>query len=238
MRKPIILLFSLIALLAFALPAFAGIFGPVLPQAGGQIQNPFAAFVSSDQSASQPSPSIPPANAIFLIGQKTYYVAGQARQMDVAPFTENGRAYVPMRYLGYALGADENGVGWDEASQTATLTVGSITEKFTIGSKTYTVNGQAQTMDVAPVTRNGRIFFPARYVAEALGYTVDWKPDQQAVVVYKGAEPSVPAQTAQPTTGTGGGKVNNDGSVTGPSIAINGGGGPSDGPPILPSKQL
>jgi hypothetical protein len=29
-------------------------------------------------------------------------------------------------------------------------------------------------MDVAPVIKEGRTYLPARYVAEALGYRVDW----------------------------------------------------------------
>lgn len=45
---------------------------------------------------------------------------------------------------------------------------------MTVGSTSYTVNGVAKTMDVAPIIRNNRTMLPARYVAEALGATVTW----------------------------------------------------------------
>ncbi len=40
---------------------------------------------------------------------------------------------------------------------------------FRVGSNTYSVNGQAQTMDATPYIENGRTMLPIRYAAEALG---------------------------------------------------------------------
>ena len=40
---------------------------------------------------------------------------------------------------------------------------------FTVGSKTFTINGQAQSMDAAPYIKNGRTYLPMRYIAQALG---------------------------------------------------------------------
>lgn len=46
------------------------------------------------------------------------------------------------------------------------------------------VNGKYLTnMDVAPVGINGRVFVPARFVAEALGATVDWDQQNQTVII-------------------------------------------------------
>ena len=52
-----------------------------------------------------------------------------------------------------------------------------------IGSTTLTVNGQTQTMDQAPVIRDGRTYLPARYVAEAFGDNVSWDAASQTVTV-------------------------------------------------------
>ncbi|MGB9781869.1 MAG: copper amine oxidase N-terminal domain-containing protein [Moorellaceae bacterium] len=93
-------------------------------------------------------------------------------KMDVKTFTENGRAYVPVRYLAYALGVAEKDVTWDEASQTVTLCMEGTTVKLQVGNKTIYVNGQAKQMDVAPLLRDGRVFLPVRFVAEAFGYEV------------------------------------------------------------------
>ena len=46
--------------------------------------------------------------------------------------------------------------------------------KLTIGSTTAYVNGQAKTLDVAPVIENSRTLMPLRFIAEAMGATVEW----------------------------------------------------------------
>ncbi|MBE3573611.1 MAG: hypothetical protein IMW95_11815 [Moorella humiferrea] len=38
-------------------------------------------------------------------------------------------------------------------------------------------------LEGAPLNREGRLFLPARYVAEALGYRVTWYPTRQQVLV-------------------------------------------------------
>jgi len=67
------------------------------------------------------------------------------------------------------------------------------TSVFTIGSTTYTVIEQNEsvekTMDVAPYIKDGRTFLPLRYVANALGVNDDniiWDPVTKAVTVFKG----------------------------------------------------
>ncbi|KZE70216.1 copper amine oxidase [Paenibacillus jamilae] len=40
---------------------------------------------------------------------------------------------------------------------------------FTLGSTSYTVNGETKTADVAAYAQNGRTYLPVRYAAEALG---------------------------------------------------------------------
>ena len=46
--------------------------------------------------------------------------------------------------------------------------------KMTLGQTNYTLNGETKTMDVAPIIRNSRTMLPVRYVAEALGASIDW----------------------------------------------------------------
>jgi hypothetical protein len=53
-----------------------------------------------------------------------------------------------------------------------------------IGSTFLTVNGQTQTMDQAPVIKNGRTYLPAKWVANALGYQVDWDAQIQDVLIW------------------------------------------------------
>ncbi|WP_338823897.1 hypothetical protein MHOCP_20610 [Moorella humiferrea] len=121
--------------------------------------------------------------AIFTLGQKSYSSNGQVQEMDVAPLLENGRTYVPLRYLALALGVPEAGIGWDPASQTVTLSSGGHILKFYPGRAEMERDGRRETLDVAPLNRYDRVFLPARYVAEALGYRVTWSPARQQLLV-------------------------------------------------------
>lgn len=128
--------------------------------------------------------TVTPANgagsATFKTGSNIYVVNGVSKVMDVAPYIKNSRTYVPMRYLGEALGAE---VVWDATAQTVTLTKGATVVVFTIGSTSYTVNGEAKTADVAPEIVNDRTMLPARFVAEAFGATVGWDAATGTVLI-------------------------------------------------------
>lgn len=108
-------------------------------------------------------------------------------EMDVAPEIINDRTYVPVRYLAYALGVPEEGVTWDGATETVTITSGDTTLGLTIGSTTETVNGESVEMDVAPYVKEietgGRTMLPARWVAEPLGATVTWIEESQQMQI-------------------------------------------------------
>lgn len=121
----------------------------------------------------------------FRIDSNIYEVNGVAKVMDAAPYIKAGRTYVPVRYLGYALGVAESDIVWDEATQKVTITKGDNKVELTIGSSTITVNGEAQTMEVAPEITGGRTMLPARYVAEGLGYVVGWDPATRTVLISK-----------------------------------------------------
>lgn len=99
-------------------------------------------------------------------------------QMDVAPEIVDNRTFVPVRFMAYALGVPEEGVQWDGATETVTITSGDTAVSLTIGSTTETVNGEPIQMDVAPYVKEidtgGRTMLPARYIAEPLGSTIEW----------------------------------------------------------------
>jgi hypothetical protein len=129
-----------------------------------------------------PAPGETIGSGEFRIGSNIYYAGGVAKVMDVAPYIKDSRTYVPMRYLGEILGAE---VVWDDAARTVTLTKADTTVVFTIGSTSYTVNGEAKTADVAPEITNSRTMLPARFVAEAFGAVVGWDAATQTVLIQK-----------------------------------------------------
>lgn len=77
-------------------------------------------------------------------------------------------------------GATDNTQNWKDnntaAAEVAIATVGTpapgatkTKAVFTLGSTSYTVNGESKTSDVAAYAENGRTYLPVRYAAEALG---------------------------------------------------------------------
>jgi hypothetical protein len=73
----------------------------------------------------------------------------------------------------------------------ATPAPGDTTAKatFTIGSTSYTVNGQQMTADVAPYIKNDRTYLPVTYVAQALGVPLQniiWNNSERSVTIFKG----------------------------------------------------
>ncbi len=86
-----------------------------------------------------------------------------------APMIQNDRTYVPFRALAEAFGAE---VAYDEATQAVTAELNGVTVVMTIGSATYTVNGEEKTMDVAPFINGSRTMVPVRFAAEAFGIKV------------------------------------------------------------------
>ncbi len=106
---------------------------------------------------------------VMSIGSSEIVVDGEKANIDAAPIVQNSRTYVPFRALAEAFGAE---VAYDEATQAVTATLGSNTVVMTIGSATYTVNGEEKTADVAPFISGGRTMVPVRFAAEAFGSTV------------------------------------------------------------------
>ena len=109
--------------------------------------------------------------------------------MDITPFIENGRTYLPVRFVAEPFGIRTS---WNAATQTVTLDRGRTTARLVIGSKTITIGegpaSSALLMDVAPILRNGRTFLPVRYVADAFGLTTTWLQAQQAVRINEGVK--------------------------------------------------
>jgi len=99
-------------------------------------------------------------------------------RIDTAPFIDNGRTFLPIRFVAEAFGIYTT---WDNVTKTAKLTRGSTTVYLTIGSKTMPLikNGKESKveMDVAPMLRNNRTCLPVRFVAEAFEFDVEWQGD-------------------------------------------------------------
>jgi len=124
-----------------------------------------------------------PAFSSFVIGSPVFYVDGRPRGMDVTPYLYQDRTYLPQRFLAYALGLRDQEISWQPASRTAVFSAYGTTVVLTEGSVIYTVNGVVKLLEVPPRMVGQRLTCPARFVAEAFGYTVGWDGESRTVTL-------------------------------------------------------
>jgi hypothetical protein len=121
-------------------------------------------------------------NVTMFIGATGYMADNAAKTTDVAPFIKDGRTFVAVRPVAEAFGAQ---IGWNEATQTVTLSRPDITVTIVIGSNAVTVvkDGVTTTVtaDVAAFIKDGRTVLPFRAVGEAFGATVNYDAATQSV---------------------------------------------------------
>lgn len=153
-------------------------------------------FSSSCLASDQPN------KITFRIGESKYTVDNVTKDMDASPFIENDRTYIPLRYLGDALGL---GVEWKPDTQQAIVykekSIGqNRTERnqliFTVNSKKFTHSSYMYDalkgfvpystefdMDVATIVKDGRAYLPARYVVGVYDYSVQWDNSTNTAII-------------------------------------------------------
>lgn len=124
------------------------------------------------------------ATALFTLGTNQCIFDGMEKSMDVAPYIQDDRVYLPLRFLSNSLGIDDNYIVWNESSQTVALLRDNKIVQLKIGNKNITVNGVLNKIDVAPEIVNGRTMMPASWVVQAFGASVSWDPQNQVVSIY------------------------------------------------------
>lgn len=120
----------------------------------------------------------------------TVNVNGQTVNFDQPPIERAGRVFVPLRGVFERLGAS---VVYANGQINAQGNGRSIS--LHIGQRNATVNGQSVAIDVAPFIVGVRTMVPLRFVAQALGATVNWDNNSRTVyIVGSGGSSTQPAQ--------------------------------------------
>ena len=109
----------------------------------------------------------------LTIGSTTAYINGMAQTLDAAPINRNNRTMLPVRFLANAFGVDNDGIKWDAATRTATLSNATTTIVVTIDAPTMTVNGKTVELDSPAIIESDRTYLPVRAIANALGVSND-----------------------------------------------------------------
>lgn len=116
----------------------------------------------------------------FVLGSKKATIRG-ARVDVPASFMSGNRVFAPVRYIANAVGATK--IDWNDKLKTVVVEKDGIKLTYQVGKKVYYLNNQPIEMDVAPIYKSGRVFLPARFIAEPLGYSVDYAPFEEKLTV-------------------------------------------------------
>ena len=111
------------------------------------------------------APPAPLADGVmrFVIGSTTFTHGGATHTVEAAPFIQDGRAMLPLRAIGEAMGAE-----FDFVNNVVYMDKNDIELRMAIGVALPDDKG-------TPVIVSGRTFVPVRYVVEMLGAEVDWE---------------------------------------------------------------
>ncbi|MBE6679887.1 MAG: copper amine oxidase N-terminal domain-containing protein, partial [Ruminococcaceae bacterium] len=100
------------------------------------------------------TPTVEKTTVKLTIGSKTAYINGKAETLDAAPINRNNRTMLPVRFLANAFGVSNDGIKWDAATRTATLTNKDVTIVVTIDKPNMTVNGKTVALDSPAIIEN------------------------------------------------------------------------------------
>ncbi|MBC5829688.1 MAG: copper amine oxidase N-terminal domain-containing protein [Candidatus Eremiobacteraeota bacterium] len=117
-------------------------------------------------------------SAVVSAATVTIQVNGNVVNFDQPPVERTGRVFVPLRGVFEKLGAS---VVYQRPVINATGNGHNIS--LTIGSTTATIDGQHQPIDVAPFLVGSRTLVPLRFVAQALGATVNYNNGTRVVAI-------------------------------------------------------
>lgn len=136
---------------------------------------------SNELTVAVPSAVIPEmpgvTTLIFHLGNTTYYVNGETRVMDAAPYATEDRTLLPIRFAVEPLGAV---VSWNGSEEKGTINFNGKTIELWLNNNTARVNGVSKQIDpdnanVKPLAiPPGRIMMPLRFITENMGCTVNW----------------------------------------------------------------
>lgn len=124
-------------------------------------------------------------NATFTANSTEYTVDGKKVTMDAAAYIDsNNRMMVPIRYAANALGVTDSNIQWNGYTQTATISGAKGVVQIKVGSTNLITSTGVITMDTVAVNKNGRIYVPVRYIANALGASVAWDQATLTATLY------------------------------------------------------
>jgi len=108
----------------------------------------------------------------------TVAIEGKTLSLTNIPIIVNSRTLVPLRELLIGLGvkdSDEN-IIWNGENRTVNIIHDDIEIELLIDQTYGYINSKRVNLDSAPIIYKDRTYLPVKFVAESLGYEVEWEP--------------------------------------------------------------
>ncbi|MBM7614477.1 stalk domain-containing protein [Alkaliphilus hydrothermalis] len=122
-------------------------------------------------------------NGIYLqVGSKEAFMNNQNHPLTEAPFIDNGSTYVPLRFIGEAIGGT---VKWEASTGYITIVQEGVNLVLMPSKGKAVVNGKEVTLTLKPILKNNTTFVPLRFILENFGLTVNWEASIQEVEIIK-----------------------------------------------------
>ena len=129
-------------------------------------------------------------NTVYEKPDVKIIVEGESLQLGTeVPIIVNSRTLVPLRKLLVGLGVPDNteNIEWIGAKKQVKVSYNGIKIELNIDNSEAYINGKKQKLDSPPIIYRDRTYLPARFVGEALGYTINWDQYTPAVLVTSNA---------------------------------------------------
>lgn len=116
----------------------------------------------------------------FIIGSPAYHLNGVMKQMDAAPYIEEARTMIPVRYVADALGVNEKNILFHQG----VVTILHKDKIIQLKSKSniMLMNGAQIPMDAPMTIKDGRTYVPVAYIATALESYTYFDADTKTVI--------------------------------------------------------
>ncbi len=122
-------------------------------------------------------------NVIYLqVGSKVGYFNKQNLQLAEPPFVTNGSTYVPLRFIGEAIGGS---VKWEQTTGNITIQQDKMTLILKPATGSAIVNGKEVVLKLQPIIKNNTTFVPLRFILEQFGLQINWDSSSQQIEIIK-----------------------------------------------------
>lgn len=117
----------------------------------------------------------------FTVGKEDYKVDGLLHPIDAKPYiSPHDRIMVPVRYVAYALGAQDEDVRWDEQTKQITIS-GNKPMVIDIKKKEMIMGSVINTLSEVKII-DGRTFAPVGEIGKAFGSKVTWDGESKTAI--------------------------------------------------------